>query len=85
MKKKPKKSATNPVRSKSRANDDMRDEYDFNGSERGRYAERYAKGTNVVVLSPELMEFFPDSKSVNKALRNLVEIARKNVKMARVS
>ena len=55
--------------------DEMRPEYDFSKSERGRYAERYAEGTNVVLLSPDVAEFFPDSDSVNEALRVLVNIA----------
>ncbi len=61
---------------------DMLDEYDFSKGVRGKYAKRYAEGTNVVVLSPDLVEFFPDSESVNSALRALVGIARKSVKEA---
>lgn len=70
MKKKPK-----PRRDK-----EMLDEYDFSQGVRGKFAKRFAKGTNVVVILPELAEYFPDSRSVNKALKNLVEIAHKNVK-----
>ena len=54
---------------------EMRAEYDFSGGVRGKYAERYRRGTNVVLLDPELAEAFPDSKSVNDALRALVAIA----------
>jgi hypothetical protein len=43
---------------------------------RGKYAERYAAGSNVVVLSPDVAEVFPDSESVNEALRALIKIAR---------
>ena len=53
----------------------MRPEYDFSGGVRGKYAERYRKGTNVILLDPELSAAFPDSKSVNDALRALVAIA----------
>ena len=53
----------------------MRPEYDFSGGVRGKYAKRYNQGTNVVLLDPELAEAFPDSKSVNDALRALVAIA----------
>ncbi len=49
----------------------MRDEYDFTGGVRGKYAKQYAEGTNIVVIDPEIAEFFPDSKSVNDALRML--------------
>jgi hypothetical protein len=59
---------------------DMLDEYDFSKGVRGKYAERYAEGTNVIVLSPDLAEIFPDSESVNEALRALVKIARQQVK-----
>lgn len=36
---------------------------------RGKYASRYKKGTNMVVVDPDLHEIFPDSESVNHALR----------------
>lgn len=51
-------------------------EYDFSQGVRGKYAQRYAEGTNLVVLSPDVAEAFPDSASVNRALRALIEIAR---------
>ncbi len=53
----------------------MRAEYDFSGGVRGKYAERYRQATNIVVLDPELVEAFPDSKSVNDALRAIRAIA----------
>ena len=54
---------------------EMRPEYDFSGGVRGKYAEQYRAGTNVVLLEPDLAKAFPDSKSVNDALRALVAIA----------
>jgi hypothetical protein len=42
---------------------------------RGKYVNRYRRGINVVLLDPELAEAFPDSKSVNDALRALMAIA----------
>lgn len=63
---------------------DMLDEYDFSKGVRGKYAKRYSEGTNIVVLAPDVAEFFPDSESVNAALRALVGVARKNVKKAAV-
>jgi hypothetical protein len=54
---------------------EMRAEYDFSSGVRGKYVDRYRHGTNVVVLDPELAEAFPNSKSVNDALRALVAIA----------
>jgi hypothetical protein len=49
---------------------------------RGKYAKRYAEGTNVVLLAPDVAAVFPNSQSVNEALRALVRIARKNRKKA---
>jgi hypothetical protein len=56
----------------------------FSKGVRGKYAKRYAEGTNIVVLAPDVAEFFPDSESVNAALRALVGVAQKNVKKAAV-
>jgi hypothetical protein len=53
----------------TRERDDMRSHYDFGGGVRGKYAARYAEGTNVVVLDPDVAEMFPDRESVNEALR----------------
>ncbi|MGA2435429.1 MAG: hypothetical protein ABSG25_09095 [Bryobacteraceae bacterium] len=58
-----------------RTTGEMRAEYDFSGGVRGKYVDRYRHGTNVVVLDPEVAKAFPDSKSVNDALRALVAIA----------
>lgn len=58
---------------------DMLDEYDFSQGTRGKYAQRFAQGSNVVVLAPEIAEVFADSEAVNKALRLLIEIAGKSV------
>ncbi len=52
-------------------------EYDFSTGIRGKYAKRYAKGTNVVVLSPDVARSFPDSESVNEALRMLLRVIRR--------
>ncbi len=59
---------------------EMREEYDFSGGVRGKYAKRYAEGTNVIVLDPELAEIFPDSKSVNEALKYLAKLVRQTRK-----
>lgn len=52
-------------------------EYDFKGGVRGRYAARYAKGSNVVVLSPDVAKAFPDSASANRALLAVVDMMEK--------
>ena len=53
---------------------DMLDEYDFSEGVRGKYAERYYAGTNLIRLDDDVAEMFPDAKSVNDALRALGKI-----------
>ncbi len=54
--------------------DAMRPEYDFSKATRGATAERYAQGTNVVLLDPDVVRMFPNATAVNEALRALGEI-----------
>lgn len=57
---------------KNRA-DDLRAEYPpelIRSGERGKYAERYREGTNIVLIDPELQKHYPDSEAVNRALRD---------------
>jgi hypothetical protein len=65
------------------ADDEMRDEYDFTGGVRGKYAARYAQGTNIVVLDRDVAEIFPTSQSVNDALRALATVIRNREKASR--
>ena len=51
----------------------MKDEYDFSKGVRGKYAKQYADGTNIILLEPDVAKAFPDSESVNKALRSLIQ------------
>jgi hypothetical protein len=53
--------------------DELLPEYDFAQGVRNRYAERYRAGTNLVLLEPDVAERFPDSESVNRALRSLLD------------
>ena len=57
---------------KKASNSDMRDEYDFSKGVRGKYAERFKGGTNLVLLDPDVAKAFPNAKSVNEALRRLI-------------
>jgi len=50
----------------------MRDHYDFSKGEKGKYAERYKEGTNMVLLDPDVAKEFPDDASVNEALREFL-------------
>jgi len=54
----------------------MLEEYDFSGGVRGKYAKRYAEGANVVVIDPDVAEYFPDHDAVNNALRSLAAIIK---------
>ncbi len=54
--------------------DTMRPEYDFSRAVRGVTAARYAKGSNVVVLDPDVVKVFPNATAVNDALRALAGI-----------
>lgn len=56
----------------------MLPEYDFSKGTRGKYAKRFAAGSNVVVLAPDVMKMFPDSESVNETLRAVVKIAKRS-------
>jgi hypothetical protein len=47
---------------------------------RGKYYRQVIKGTNVVLLEEDVSQAFPDSASVNQALRLLLQLARKQVK-----
>lgn len=58
---------------------DMLEQYDFSKGIRGKYVERLAAGSNIVVLEPDIAELFPDSESVNEALRMLAHIAQRQV------
>jgi len=67
---------------KMRNDPDMLEEYDFSRGVRGKYAKRYAEGANVVVIDPDVAEYFPDHDSVNESLRSLVAIIKKRRKAA---
>jgi hypothetical protein len=72
------------MNSKSDA-DDLREEYDFTAEQlrsgvRGKFADRYAEGVNLVRLDPDVAAaaVFPNSDAVNRALRALAEIIRES-------
>jgi len=55
----------------------MLDENDFSKGVRGKYYKQYQEGTNIVVLDSDVAKAFPNSESVNSALRALLNIARR--------
>lgn len=62
---------------KRRKVDEIRPEYDFSSGVRGKHHVAYAAGTNVVFLDPDVAKAFTDSSSVNRALRLLLDLAKK--------
>jgi hypothetical protein len=65
---------------KRKQRDELREEYDLpklGGGIRGKYTARYKAGTNLVLLSPDVAEHFPDDRSVNSALRRLIRVAKR--------
>ena len=66
--------------------DDLRREYDLSklkGGVRGKYVARYRAGTNLVLLSPDVAEHFPDEQSVNAALRTLIHAPKRPLRRSR--
>jgi hypothetical protein len=63
-------------------NADMKEEYDFSTMKslgRGKYVERYNQGTNIIRLDSDVAAIFHDDKSVNEALRLLINIAKEKI------
>jgi hypothetical protein len=55
---------------------EIRDHYDFTGGVRGKYARRYAEGSNVVVLDPDVARLFPNREAVNDTLPAVAQIVQ---------
>jgi hypothetical protein len=63
-------------------NDELRPEYrreDLGPEVRGKYFKAYRKGTNLVLLNPDVAKAFPTEQAVNDALRSLIEVAQRSV------
>ena len=75
MKEKPTNQATS-----NQHDSDMLDEYDFSEGVRGKYAQRYYAGKNLIQLDADVAEMFPDAKSVNEVLRALGKIIAEHQK-----
>lgn len=77
------------MKKNSEMDDELRPEYNMKQllkeSVRGKYAQRYDEGTNLVLLDSDLADAFPTAEAVNEALRlvlRLSEIPRSNDKRA---
>jgi len=58
--------------------DDMLEEYDFSNGIRGKYTKQYNDGVNIIKLDKDVKKIFPDAKSVNNALRTLINLIPQN-------
>jgi len=56
--------------------DTMQTEYDFSEGVRGKYFDRYWHGRTIVQLDEDVAKDFPNSESVNEALRKYRELAK---------
>jgi hypothetical protein len=68
--------------------DELRPEYrreDLGQGVRGKYFEAYQKGTNLVLLSPDVAKVFPTEEAVNEALRSLINVAQKSTGLTKRS
>ncbi len=67
-------------KSKDENIDELRPEYDLReplkGGVRGKYADRYREGTNLVLLDHDVAEAFPTDKAVNEALRLVIQLTK---------
>jgi len=66
---------------KVKKTDELRPEYkreDLGVGVRGKYFQDYKKGTNLVLLSPDVAEVFSSEKAVNETLRSLIHLAEKS-------
>jgi len=66
--------------------DELRPEYDLSklkGGVRGKYYKQAVAGTNLVLIEPDLTKAFPDTDSVNRALRTLLDAASMATRPAR--
>ena len=60
--------------------DAMRPEYDFSKGVRGKHAAKYAEGTNVVVLEPDVAREFRTTEQVNETLRAVSKLLQQHRK-----
>ena len=60
----------------------LRAEYDFSRGVRGKYFRRYRRGSNVVVLGPDVAKVFSNAETVNDSLRALAGIIRRQKAVA---
>ncbi|MGB4767133.1 MAG: hypothetical protein WBH09_09500 [Rugosibacter sp.] len=68
--------------------DDLRPEYsreDLGKGVRGKFLNSYNKGTNLVLLNPEIAKAFSSSAAVNEALKSLLQLTKQTVELTHPS
>ncbi|RPI73793.1 MAG: hypothetical protein EHM45_20230 [Desulfobacteraceae bacterium] len=67
-------------KSREEKEDELRAEYDLcqllKKGVQGKYINRYRKGTNLVLLEPDISKAFPDARAVNEVLRLVLELGK---------
>ena len=69
------------MKKKAKVSDELRPEYrreDLGQGIRGKYFESYMKGSNLVLLSPDVAKVFPTEEAVNEVLHSLIDLAQKS-------
>ena len=80
-----KKTVSKGIRKRRIPADEILPEYDFRGAPRNKYASRYAVGSSVVVLEPDVATAFPTAVEANDALRARAAIIQKHRRQRRTS
>jgi len=73
---------------KKAKSEELRPEYhreELGKGVRGKYFQAYQKGTNLVLISPDVAKAFPTEESVNEALRSLIDLAEKSIALTKRS
>lgn len=68
------------MKNQAELDDELSEEYDLRpllkNAVRGKYAQQYAEGTNLVLLAPDVAEAFPSAEAVNEALRLVMYLSK---------
>ena len=70
-------------KSRKKYTDDIRPEYDFSKLKKvtgKNYFQRYQRSKNLVLLAPEVVRAFPNTESINEALRLFIQMSKIRLK-----
>lgn len=68
------------MKKQEKNNDILLPEYDFSKGLKGKYAQKFAKGNNLILLAPDVIKLFPNSELVNETLRAVAKITKRTGK-----